>query len=96
MLYVRLKDNRYRDFVILEISLDVLDGEVYFSDINAIDSESIIKSGLEGAKNIDIDITQKNYFELNDEEKKKYQAEVLIECVPTDYILNLNNPISVS
>ncbi len=65
-----------------------------FSDKNAAAFTSytpIIGKELINLENIRFDLLRKRYFDLNEEDKKYYQAEVLVKTwVPLEYVTNLN------
>lgn len=92
MLYAALKDGRIKDPVILEI-----DPKVIFlrtskcSTTNATKSDAIIGDSFDIFSSIRVDLFNKSYFDLKDEEKSLFQAEILVlEKIPLIYILNIN------
>lgn len=93
MMYAAKTDLRIYDPVILEIDLSVAGlSSTKFSDRNAVKTGAIIKNGYEGAKNIHFStVRQRTHFDLPEEEKEFYQAEVLVfEKVPLSYITNID------
>ena len=90
MMYVAKRELRINKPVILEIDISAVElPNTKFSDRNATNNGAIIASGYQGAKNIHFSTVQQFYFDLDEEEKPFYQAEVLIfEKVPSSYILN--------
>lgn len=94
MMYVAKKDGRIEDPVVLEIDLSVVElSGTMFSDRNAAKNGAVIELGLSGAKNIHFStVSQPTHFNLSDDEKEYYQAEVLIhEKIPISYISNINS-----
>ena len=93
MKFVAQNDGRINDPVILEIALSVADlPTTKFSDRNANKNGAIIATGYNGANNIHFaTIRQQNHFNLTDDEKEFYQAEVLVlEKIPLLYITNID------
>lgn len=82
---VKSRDEVYK--VSLQIDPRIIfSNEAMFSNLNSNDSKAKIGETLEFFKKIRLDVTQKNYFDLNSIEKKYHQAEVLVnECVPVRY-----------
>lgn len=84
---------RIPDPIIIEINTDVCDMDgTKFSDINATTSnpKPSIGEGLDGLKSVDLHVVKRNYHNLTEEERQKYQAEVLVKHkIPLDYFLNL-------
>ncbi|MBO4444187.1 MAG: DUF4433 domain-containing protein [Bacteroidaceae bacterium] len=94
MMYVAKNDGRIEDPVVLEIDLSVVElSWTKFSDRNAARNGAVIKLGLSGARNIHFStVRQPTHFNLSDDEKEYYQAEVLIlEKVPISYISNITS-----
>lgn len=99
LLYVSKQQGRIRQEETLEISLDVA-GLKYtkFTNVNAARTATAptVKIGddLNYIKNqVRIGIVmQRNHFDLSDEEKPYYQAEVMVkDHLPLEYIMNLEN-----
>ena len=94
MMYVAKNDGRIVDPVVLEIDLSVVElSRTKFSDRNAARNGAVINPGLSGARNIHFStVRQPTHFNLSDDEKEYYQAEVLIlEKVPISYISNITS-----
>lgn len=93
MMFVAIKEGRIQNPVILEIDIRVaILNNTLFSNMNATDNHHKKGGKLEDLKNIKFDVFQKNYFELDDLDKKYYQAEVLVEkFIPLKFITNFND-----
>ena len=94
MLYIAQREGRVLNPVILEIKLDVsYFKETRFSNMNA--TKTGHKQGLllEDLKRIRFDLVmQPNHFDISDNEKHFYQAEVLVlEKIPIEFITNINS-----
>lgn len=96
MMYSALADRRIIDPVILEIDTDLLfiDENIFF-DKNALRTDSIGGTDFEYFRKIHFSTTQcQSQFDVSDEERPYYQAEILIKrSIPIHYILNINNII---
>lgn len=80
-----------KDYVVLKIRSYVAQWpSAIFSDRNALKGDCKI-GGLEVLRNIDFSLFKKSYFDLSDELKSKYQAEIMIDKLPTSVIVNLND-----
>jgi len=92
MAYV--KKQQGIEVVVLKIRKDVaLAQETLFSDINAIDSNHIHGGEIQHFKNINIQNALSNYNALDNLGKKYHDAEIMVkECVPIEYIVNIDNP----
>ena len=94
MMYVAKNDGRISNPVVLEIDLSVagFDGTL-FSDRNATKNGAKIAMGFDGLNNIHFStVKQPNHFDLPDNEKEFYQAEVLVlEKVPIHCITNIDS-----
>ncbi len=89
MLHNAVKDGRIRNPIILEIDPAIVCNAttVKFSNMNATDNFASIGVGITALCAVDFSIMNQNYNNLDEEHKKKYQAEVLIEeCVPLKHI----------
>ncbi|WP_233901194.1 DarT ssDNA thymidine ADP-ribosyltransferase family protein [Tenacibaculum piscium] len=99
LLYVSKKQGRIRQEKTLEISLDVAGlKHTKFTNVNAARTSTVpivkIGSDLNYIKNqVRIYIViQRNHFDLSDEEKPYYQAEVMVkDHLPLEYIMNLES-----
>lgn len=92
MMYSAINDGRIQDPVILEIDLEVVYWvHTIFSDTNATKSGHLMGEALENFQNIRFDILkEKKYFDIADDLKKYYQAEVLVKKhIPLTCIRNL-------
>lgn len=84
--------------VLLKIKVDVawLQGTL-FSDINATDNNHHIGASLADLHRIDLNATQQHFVSSTDANFKNHQAEVLVKTyIPLEYIVNIDNPISLS
>ena len=93
MMFHAKKEKRLIEPVILEIDPAVVTWyQTLFADRNANSNEHLRGTSLEALKRIHFESCLKpNPFELDDNEKPFYQAEILVwEFVPSKYILNLN------
>jgi hypothetical protein len=92
MLYVAQNDGRIVNPVILEISTDVIfKKETKFATRNAAKSGVMANGTIEKFNAIKFSVLRSRYFDLDENEKPFYQAEVLVwEKVPLDKILNIN------
>ncbi|HOA82182.1 MAG TPA: DarT ssDNA thymidine ADP-ribosyltransferase family protein [Defluviitaleaceae bacterium] len=94
MLYIALAEGRLYDYVIFEITPDVIFyKETKFSNINAASNEAVISSDINFFLNLPFSsFHNKKYSCLSDQAKKNYQAEVLVKNnIPTNQILNLKS-----
>lgn len=94
MMYVAQKDGRISNPVILEISLDVVTlSDTLFSDRNAVKNGANIGGSLSDLKRIHFStVKQPNHFNLDDDEKEFYQAEVLVKnFIPLSQITNISS-----
>ncbi len=91
MKFVAQRDGRIPDPVILKISLDVVAwSSTLFSNKNATTKGAIFGGELKHFKEIDFNVLSAGRW-TNEDEKHKFQAEVLIETfLPKRYIINLN------
>lgn len=88
MKYVAKQDGRIKKCIILEISPEVIYWDsTLFSDLNATATNSIIGDKLENFQKIDFNLLKTGKWS-SQEEKKRFQAEVLIKThIPIKYIL---------
>jgi hypothetical protein len=91
MLYVAKKEGRISDSVILRIDRAVATWKgTLYSDQNATRNVANVGSKLSNLENIQFNVFRQSYFDLEDDEKHYYSAEVLVhQRIPTEYILNL-------
>lgn len=93
MKYIAMHDERQLQPILLEISPEVLFWKhTKFSDQNAVKNEVCISSDVEDfGKLIHFNaIKATNTYDLIDDERPYFQAEVLVQhCIPNQYILNL-------
>ena len=100
MMYVAKKEGRINNPILLEIDLEVVTiDSTKFSNKNAtIKRESVnIGNTLDDLKQIHFNTVKYNtHFDLADDEKSYFQAEVLVKTfVPIKYIKNINSPLYV-
>lgn len=94
MSYVALAEGRLSDFVILNVSPEViLFKSTKFSDINAASSHARISDDINFFLNLNFkSFHKKKYTSLSEENKQFFQAEVLVENkIDRSLILNLNS-----
>lgn len=96
LMHVSIRKNRIINPKVLHIDKTVSKlRNTLFSNVNVARTSRpptvITGNNLDFLKrNVKLDITKRNYFNLTDEEKAYYQAEVMIkEHVPLEYITNL-------
>ncbi len=92
MMYVAMQDGRISNPVILEISTEVItQKETLFADRNAVKGSAQIGGGVEDLKRIHFDtVKEPNHFNLAEEEREFYQAEVLVKnFIPLSMITNI-------
>jgi len=93
MMYVAKNQGRIDDPIVLEIDPAIVTlKSTLFSDMNATKTGHHKGNSLSDLKKVKFDVcTQRNHFNLSDEDKPYYQAEVMVlEFIPIKYILNLN------
>ena len=94
MMYVAQKEGRISNPVILEISLDVVTlSDTLFSDRNAVKNGANIGGTYSDLMRIHFStVKQPNHFNLDDDEKEFYQAEVLVKnFIPLSQITNISS-----
>ena len=99
MMYTALNQRRISDPIILEISSDVIYIEdTLFSNMNATRRGHSIGGTLDHFNMIKFDIVlQETHFDIEDEMKKYYQAEVLIKNhIPLSYITEIHEHVPTS
>lgn len=92
----RLKMGGY-NLVLLKIKIDVAFAkDTLFTDINATDNNCNYGNTFEHLQKVNIQATKQHYINGDSSLFKKHQAEILVKsAIPIDYILNLNDPISL-
>ncbi|MCI1682849.1 MAG: DUF4433 domain-containing protein [Bacteroides sp.] len=92
----RLKCNGY-DLVLLKIKIDVAWSEkTLFSNMNSTDEQNSHGGTFKFLQMVDIDATKQHYLSRQSPNFKKHQAEVMVKtAIPIDYIINIDNPISI-
>lgn len=91
MMFAAKHDGRIVDPVIIEIDTKVCElQDTLFSDINATATNVRLGKGIDGLSLVDFGIVTQNYSaSFTDEDKAKYQAEILVEHkIPVKYFLN--------
>lgn len=95
MMYVAMNENRISNPVILEIDIEAaLWEDTLYSDRNATRNGANVGGTLEDLKAVRLGLFNRlrRYFDLDDEAKMLYQAEVLIKnFIPLKYITNIGN-----
>lgn len=92
MMYVAQNDGRISNPVILEISIDVVNMvDTLFSDRNAVKNGARIGGSYSDLERVHWNtVKQLNHFNLDDDEKEFYQAEVLVKnFIPLSMITNI-------
>ena len=81
-----------REIIWLEIDRSIAFlQDTLFSDKNATDNNVSVSNEFDFLKKLDYPLFEKRYSSLNIDEKKQYQAEILIkEFLPLEYILNID------
>jgi hypothetical protein len=94
MKYVAMNDGRIDNPVLLEISPEVIYWfETRYADRNATKNGAQIGSDIDDFEEIHFSsVRASNQFDLPEEEKEFYQAEVLVKnFIPLEYILNIRD-----
>ena len=93
MMHIALNEGRILHAVLLEIDPVVVAFlPTLFSDMNATKNGHRRGKTLKDLQRVKFDVClQSNYFNIKDEDKPYYQAEVMVrEFIPVKYIMNLN------
>ena len=92
MMYVAEKEGRIYNPVVLEISPEVIfKKETKFTNQNAVKNGVTAFSSFEQFKFIRFDLFHWRYFDLDDDVKSYYQAEVLVlDKIPLEFITNID------
>ena len=90
-MHIAVREKRINDPVILNISLEVCYWEnTKFTTMNYADRKSMIGNGIHILENCRFDLFNRNYLNLIEDERKFYQAEVLVKTwIPLEYISNI-------
>lgn len=93
MLYKAKSDKRISNPVILEIKTEVIcQLETKFATQNAAKSGVIVSPSFDVFNSIRFPLFKKRYFDLSEEERPFYQAEVLVlKNIPIEFISNIHN-----
>lgn len=94
MMYVAMNEGRIANPVLLEIDPQVIYWkDSTYADRNATKNGARVGSGIDDFKAIHFDAVKVNkHFDLNEDEQKFYQAEVLVKnFIPLEYIKNIGN-----
>ena len=94
MKYVAMNEGRIDNPVLLEISPEVIYwSETRYADRNATKNGAQIGSDIDDFEEIHFSsVRASNQFDLPEEEKEFYQAEVLVKnFIPLEYILNIQD-----
>lgn len=94
MKYIAMNDGRIDNPVLLEISPEVIYwSETRYADRNATKNGAQIGSDIDDFEEIHFSsVRASNQFDLPEEEKEFYQAEVLVKnFIPLEYILNIRD-----
>jgi hypothetical protein len=93
MMYVAKNQGRIDNPIVLEIDPAIVTLKTtLFSNMNATKTGHHKGDSLSDLKKVKFDVcTQRNHFNLSDEDKPYYQAEVMVlEFIPVKYIMNLS------
>lgn len=90
MKYVAKKEGRISEPIVIEISIDVCClSDTLFSDRNATANDARIGGSIDALRQVDTNIVHLKYINLLDEQKPKYQAEVLVKrTIPLEFFIN--------
>lgn len=94
MMYVAMNEGRISNPVLLEIDLQVIYWkDSKYADRNATKNGAQVGNGIDDFKAIHFSaVKAKKHFDLDDDEQKFYQAEVLVKnFIPLEYIKNIGN-----
>ena len=93
MLFVAQTEGRIKNPVLLEISIDLIyKKETKYAIQNAAKNGVVADSSYNTFKSIKFNVLRRRYFDLSDNERPYYQAEILIlEKIPLEFITNINN-----
>lgn len=94
MMFTAMKDGRISNPVVLEIDPEVIWWEdTLYADRNMVRTGAQVGGSLSDLKRIHFDtVKQHNHFDLSEDEKKFYQAEVLVKhFIPLSAIKNIGN-----
>lgn len=93
MMYVAKSQGRIQNPIVLKINPEIcLFEETKFSDMNATKTGHKCGQTLEDLVRIRFAVVRQNtHFDLSDEDKPYYQAEVLVKTrLPIEWITNIN------
>ena len=99
MLYTAMTSQGIRPIIIEINPLIALMPEVYFSDMNALRSGANIGDSYEDLSKVRFDIVlgKRAYYDLSLEEKRSYQAEVLVKGrIGPEFFLNFYSPTNIN
>ena len=95
MKYVAMNDGRISNPVVLEIDLETaLWADSLYADRNATKTGANVGGSLDDLKEVRFGLFNRimRYFDMSDEAKTHYQAEVLVKnFIPLQYITNIGN-----
>ena len=93
MMHVAQKDGRIITPIVLEIDLNVIFIiSTRFAIKNAAKNGVFADTSLNTFKQVKFDLFKKGYFDLNEDEKSYYQAEILVlQHIPSESITNLKD-----
>ncbi|MBS1685725.1 MAG: DUF4433 domain-containing protein [Bacteroidetes bacterium] len=92
MLFNAKREGRINDPVLLTIDTRVIYlRDSKYAKLNAVKNGEVSEGSIEKFKSIKFDILKQRYFDLSEEEKPFFQAEVLVlEKIPLEYITNIH------
>ena len=95
MKFVAMKEGRISNPVVLEVDLEAaLWADSLYADCNATKNGACVGGTLDDLKAVRFGLFNRflRYFDMNDEAKAYYQAEVLVKnFIPLEYITNIGN-----
>lgn len=94
MMYVAMNEGRISNPVLLEIDTQVIYwNDSMYADRNATKNGAQVGGDIDDFKAINFSaIKARKHFDLDEDEQKFYQAEVLVKnCIPLEYIRNIGN-----
>ena len=94
MMYTAMNDGRISNPVVLEIDTETaLWNETMYADRNMTKNGASVGGTLSDLKRIHFDtVKQHNHFDLSDDKKMFYQAEILVKnFIPLSAIKNISN-----
>lgn len=90
-------DEDYFDPVLLKISLNVINEDMFISNMNAVDKNAEYKKGFSSLEIVNYDAVKLEKCRSDDPNFKYRQAEIMIHrTVPIEFIMNIDSPYEFS